>query len=498
MNVKKLILFVIDSLHPVILGRTLSEGNAPALRFLARHGKYFDQVVSCFPTMTPVAMSSIITGHLPDQHEVPGFIWYNERISQVVDYGATWQSLVKMGPDKVIRNLLKRLNEEHLNPEIPTLYEKLEEKGLETGNINFFVHRGSQEYITHIPALMTLASGFRLYKEKVFGPKILTLGSLAHPLLGKRPFFPHNGIFHRFGFNDVYSGRMASQIIEAGKQPDFLMVYFPDNDKHSHQKGPWRTGVSIERADQQVAAVLDALGPWEKALEENVIIVTGDHSQTTVGLGNEYLIDLDRALRSFRRLKATEKAEGKNKEIAICPNERMAFIYILQQRKKVLPQLLEILARDPRNAQIAWKGRYNQYSVVQGGTEKRLKFFHGGQHKDIYGHTWGFDGNLEVVDAKLGPEGVVEFDRYPDAFSRLASALEARKGSRVVLSARSGYEYFAEGAPIHPGGGSHGSLEQEDSVVPMIISGTAQTLENPRITDLFGFVVKHFDLGTKG
>ncbi|WP_240986150.1 alkaline phosphatase family protein [Acididesulfobacillus acetoxydans] len=489
---KKLILFVIDSLHPVILGRTLSEGNAPALRFLARNGEYFQKVVSCFPTMTPVAMSSIITGRPPDQHEVPGFIWYNEKISQIVDYGATWQSLLKLGPDRVIRNLLKRLNEEHLSPEISTLYEKLEEKGLTTGNINFFIHRGVQEYITRIPLLMSLATGFRLYKEKVCGPKVLTLGSLTHPVLGKRPFFPHNGIFHRFGFNDIYSGRMASQIIEAGQQPDFLMVYFPDNDKHSHQKGPWRTGASIERADRQVAAVLNALGPWEKALEENVIIVTGDHAQTTVGLGNEYLIDLDRALRPFKRLKATEKEEDKTKEIAICPNERMAFIYILGQRKRVLPQLLEILARDPRNAQIAWKTRHKQYAVLQGGTEKRLHFYPGGPYRDVYGQTWGFEGKLEVVDAQLGPDGVLTFGQYPDAFSRLSSSLEARKGSRIVLSARSGYEYFAEGGPIHPGGGSHGSLEQEDSIVPMIIAGTGQTLENPRITDLYGFIVKHF------
>ncbi|MHB1651124.1 MAG: alkaline phosphatase family protein [Desulfitobacteriaceae bacterium] len=489
---KKLILFIIDSLHPVVLARILSEGNAPALKFLAQRGKYFDKVVSCFPTMTPVAMSSIITGRLPDQHHVPGFIWYNEKIAQIVDYGATWQSLLKLGPEKCIRNLLKRLNEEHLCLSIPTLYEKLEEKGLETGNINFFIHRAKQEYITRIPPIIALASGFRLYKEKVHGPKVLTLGDFVHPLSTRRPFFSPNGMFHRFGFNDAFSGQMAAQVIDSGQQPDFLMVYFPDNDKHSHKKGPWRTGPSIERADEQVAVVLNALGPWEKVLEENVIIVTGDHSQTTVGLGNEYLIDLDRSLRGFKRLRSTENAEGKNKEIAICPNERMAFVYILQEEKTVLPQVVGILARDPRNAQIAWKNRGNSFSVVQGGTEKRLNFSHGGLYVDIYGERWGFEGDLEVVGAKVSQATRIEFGQYPDAFTRLAAALEARSESKVILSAGSGYEYFAEGAPIHPGGGSHGSLEQEDSIVPMIISGTDQSLENPRITDLFSFIINHF------
>lgn len=491
---KKLILFIIDSLHPVVLERTLSEGNAPALSFLARHGHYYDHVVSCFPTMTPVAMSSIITGHLPNLHEVQGFIWYHEKLFRVVDYGATWQSLVKLGPEKVIRNLLKRLNEEHLSRQTPTLYEKLEENGLTTGNINFFVHRAHREYITKIPPVITLASGFRLYKEKVFGPHILSLGDLVRPLPRKRQLFSPTGIFHRFGFNDVFSGQMAARLIEAGQQPDFLMVYFPDNDKHSHVKGPLRTGPSIERADRSVAAVLNAIGPWDKALEENVIIVIGDHSQTTVGLGEEYLIDLDRALRPFKRLKAREKADEKNREIVICPNERMAFVYLLQDHEQLLPEVVEILARDPRNAQVAWKSHRNGYSVIQGGTEKRLNFAPGAAFTDEYGLGWDCSGDLKVVDARVSPEGILKFGQYPDAFSRLVGALDARNSPKIVLSARAGYEYFAEGAPIHPGGGSHGSLEAEDSVVPMIIAGTAEGLNHPRITDLFSFILEHFQV----
>ena len=131
-----------------------------------------------------------------------------------------------------------------------------------------------------------------------------------------------------------FSGKIAAQIVREGNQPDLMVVYFPDNDKYSHRHGPLRSGPSIERADFQVAAVLNEYGSWEEAVEKNLIIVTGDHSQTMVGLGKEYLIDLDRALKSFKRLKVTEEANDDiNQEIAICPNERMAFIYILQRQK---------------------------------------------------------------------------------------------------------------------------------------------------------------------
>jgi Uncharacterized proteins of the AP superfamily len=492
---KKVILFVIDSLHPVVLGRVLAEGNAPALSFLAKNGRYFKHAVSSFPTMTPVATSSMITGTWPDRHGVPGFIWYNEEIRKIVDYGATWQGVLKNGPDQVIRNLLLKLNAEHLALETPTLYEKLEASGYSTGNINLFMYRAKQRHQVKLPFWITLATGFRIKQEEVLGPSQLTLGQLIHPPFSSRLKTYPRGVFHRFGFNDTFTGKIAAQLVREEKQPDFTVVYFPDNDKNSHLFGPLRTGSSIERADQQVAAVLNEFGSWEKALEKNVLIVTGDHAQSTVGLGKEYLIDLDRALKSFKRLRATEEfREDTNKEIAICPNERMAFIYLLQRENEILPQIVDVLAKDPRNAQIVWKVSENRYCIVQGGTEKQLFFSRVGPFEDVYGQSWSFEGDLTVADVRVINEHRIEFGKFPDAFTRLISALEARRGSRIVVSASSGYEYFAEGAPIHPGGGSHGSLEEEDSVVPMIVAGMPVSLEYPRIIDLYPMILGHFGL----
>ncbi|HEY8910413.1 MAG TPA: alkaline phosphatase family protein [Desulfosporosinus sp.] len=491
---KKVILFVIDSLHPVVLGRILSEGNAPALRFLAKHGTYFDRVVSSFPTMTPVATSSMITGSWPDRHRVPGFIWYNDEIGKIVDYGATRQSVLQIGPEEILRNLLIKLNEEHLNPEVPTLYEELEAGGYSTGNVNFFMHRAKHSYCAKIPFLLALATRFRLSREEVSGPSILTLGQLIHPPFTAEAKTYPRGVRHRFGFNDAFSGKIAAQLVRDREQPDFMVVYFPDNDRYSHQHGPLRSGPSIERADQQVALVLDEFGSWEKALEENVIIVTGDHAQSTVGLGKEYLINLDHALKSWKRLKATEKASGADREIAICPNERMAFIYLLQEKDAILPEIVSVLAKDSRNAQIAWRVSKNRYCVVQGGTEKHLFFSRLGLYQDVYGQAWSFEGDLSVVDALVTDGQKIDFGKYPDAFTRLISSLEARSGIRVVVSAASGYEYLAVGGPIHPGGGSHGSLEEEDSTVPMIIAGMPVSLDNPRIIDLFPMIMGHFGL----
>lgn len=494
---KKVILFVVDSLHPAVLGRILSEGNAPVFRFLVKHGTYVDRVVSSFPTMTPVATSSMITGTWPDRHGVPGFIWYNDQIKKIVDYGATWQSILKLGLEKVLRNLLLRLNEEHLSLQTPTLYEVLEAGGYSTGNINFFMHRATNNYQAKIPFSLALGTGLRLHHEIVSGPKSLTLGQLVHPPFSGSPTAYPRGPFHRFGFNDTFSGRIAAQLVREGQQPDFMVVYFPDNDKYSHQHGPLRSGFSIEHADQQVASVLDEFGSWEKALEETVVIITGDHAQSTVGLGKEYLIDLDRSLSSFKRIRFTEEANDQEykHEIAICPNERMAFIYLLQREEEILPEVVGILAKDPRNAQITWKVSENRYSVVQGGTERQLFFSRTGTYQDVYGQSWSYEGDLAVVDAKVTGKEFIEFGKFPDAFNRLLTALEARGGRRIAVSAASGYEYFSVGAPIHPGGGSHGSLEEEDSTVPMIVAGMPIDQEQQlRIIDLYPMILGHFGL----
>ncbi|AFM42590.1 putative AP superfamily protein [Desulfosporosinus acidiphilus SJ4] len=489
---KKAILFVIDSLHPTVLGRILAEGNAPALSFLAEHGTYIERVISTFPTMTPVATSSMITGSGPHRHGVPGFIWYNESIRRIVDYGATWQNLLKIGPEKVIRNLLLNLNGEHLASDTPTLYETLEAAGFSTGNINLFMHRAAHTYTAKLPFFIALATGFKVRSEEVFGPSHLTLGQLVHPPFSQRSSAYPRGPFHRFGFNDVYSGEIARQLVHDGSLPDFTVVYFPDNDKNSHHYGPLRTGPSLELADQQIASILDEFGSWDMALEKTAMIVTGDHAQSTVGLGPEYLIDLDQQLKMFKRLRPMETAEEGYHEIAVCPNERMAFIYLLHRSQDLLPSIVDILGKDARNAQISWKAGENKYSVLQGGTERQLYFSGEGSFTDVYGQSWSFEGDLSVVDAQVTGEHTIEFGKFPDAFMRLMSALEARKGDRVVVSAISGCEYYAEGAPIHPGGGSHGSLEEEDSTVPMIVTGMPLPVREPRIIDLYTMILEHF------
>jgi len=491
---KKVLLFIIDSLHPAALQESIAQGAAPALGFLAKNGYYHHDCISSFPSMTPVATSSIVTGMWPDQHQVPGFIWYDPQTKWFVNYGATIRAILKMGPEQILRNLLMNLNGEHLSKKTPTVYEKLGEHGLITGSVNFFIHRARKGYKARLPFLLRMASKFRISQgEELGGPDILTLGELIQPSFTK-PFrrLPI-GPFNRFGFNDIFSGKIAANIIRDGKQPDFLLIYLPDNDKYSHVHGPLNSIPAIARADRQIRGVLESFGSWERALEENVVVVTGDHSQSTIGLGSEHIINLDKILGRFRRL-ALRNRSDKRTELALCPNERMAIIYILKNRRQVLDGVVEILKHDRRHTQIAWRENRNSYRVLQGGSGKSLTFWRVGPYRDIYGNTWGFEGDPSVLDARVEGEDRLVFCDYPDAFKRLQTALDTRRGTRIMLSAAPGYEYKSEGSPIHPGGGSHGSLEREDSSVPLIIAGTQTDIVHPRIIDIFPFILNNFQI----
>jgi hypothetical protein len=47
-----------------------------------------------------------------------------------------------------------------------------------------------------------------------------------------------------------------------------------------------------------------------------------------------------------------------------------------------------------------------------------------------------------------------------------------------------GYEFIGESSPEHDGGGAHGSMHKDDSLSPMIVTGTNKRIDHLRIVDL--------------
>jgi hypothetical protein len=476
---KRFITIVIDSLNPRTFINCLHQNKIPALKFLVDNGRMTLECVSAFPTMTPVAAASIATGVLPDRHGLPGFIWYDHNQGRKINYGATKQAVVELGVYRVIQDFLFDLNKIHLEPTVPTIFEILEHQGISAGSINFFCFRGLTEHQVKVPLSIQLTSGFRL-KGSVVGPSQLVLGKLVNKNISLLDLLKWE---KKFGFNDDFTFRAAWKMLKDKQAPSFLMVYFPDNDSYSHRYGPLNTEASIIKVDRYIGELLSIYGSWHKAIRENVFLILGDHSQSSVNTGGLALINLEVLLGELKE------------EIVICPNERMAYLHCLSGKRRGR-ELAGLLARDSRIGIIAWR-EGSEVSVLVGGGDDQLIFSPGTQVVDTWGTCWDYRGDLGIMDGRIEIKEKltkITFGDYPAAFTRLASALNCLPEDTVTVSARPGHEFFCKNAPVHVGGGSHGSLHQNDSLVPLVISGSDLWPAVPTIFSLMELWCRHFGL----
>src|ERR671929_1896568 len=110
---KKVILVVIDGLTPSMFEAVVGDKRAPALTFLAEHGRY-TRAVSTFPSLTPVCLSSIATGAHPDVHHIPHLVWYHRAERRFVEYGSSFSALLAAGTRRSIIDTIFNMNAKHL------------------------------------------------------------------------------------------------------------------------------------------------------------------------------------------------------------------------------------------------------------------------------------------------------------------------------------------------------------------------------------------------
>src|SRR5437764_9473646 len=126
---KKLVLIVVDGMTPAAFERAVESGRAPALAFLAEHGDY-RQATSVFPSLTPVCLSSIVTGAGPDVHRIPHLVWWHREEQRIVEYGSSFAALRSAGMAQSITDTIFNMNQRHLGADAVTVYEALEDTGL--------------------------------------------------------------------------------------------------------------------------------------------------------------------------------------------------------------------------------------------------------------------------------------------------------------------------------------------------------------------------------
>ncbi|MUK88595.1 alkaline phosphatase family protein [Ornithinibacillus sp. L9] len=474
---KPVILLIVDSLMDNSLQQAIQEGRAPALKFLMENGHYYPDFVSSYPTMSVSIDSTLLTGKYPDEHRIPGLVWYNKAETRLINYGTAKEEIFKLGIKQVIEDQLFHLNHKHLSKQTKTIHEELANSGLQTGSINALVYRGNEPKTINLSE--TLANVDLMPKSvDIMTPTIFSYGAFAQ-------YSPENKkntqLWERYGFNDPFVTEELKSIIKNDKLPALTLAYYADLDQAVHKDGPQNHMEAIEKVDQYLQEVLDSYRSWEEALKNNVWMVMGDSGQAPVkGDKGESLISLHSLLDAYNIHKTSEPMKDDD-QIVLALNERMVYIYSVDKSVK-LHDIATTLQEDDRINFIAWKSNEG-VQVVNSDKEGNLLFRPNGPLTDPYGQSWTVEGELSILDLKQN-NNQLEYGIYPDALARLHSALHSHKGTFLIADAKPGYEFIGEGTPTHPGGGSHGSLHEDDSLVPLIVTGTDTKPNNFRLKDM--------------
>jgi hypothetical protein len=464
---KKLILAVIDGLGPELLDRTIAGGRAPNLARLQQLGSRTNACVSTFPSLTPVCLSALITGAHPAGSGIPSMTWYHRGEGRFVEYGSSFLATLAEGTKQMVDDVLVNLNLLHMSPRATTVFEALEDQGLVTASVNTFVCRGRVRHSITREAARRIARRVGIV-DAVYGPKRFFFGELF--------WSDDTGAPRNFGGSvDRHGGHVGRWLVTRDGF-DFLFLYLYETDAAQHRGED--AMVEVEQADRSLGLLVEAAGGWGPFLERYALVVVADHSQTTVVRG----VDATEPFEGLELFRSSRHSDPAQCDLAIAASNRVAMAYLLPAGRLTASEVGHRFARHPSSDVVMWS-EGSWFAVRREGGE--LRYRRGTAEEDARGNRWDIAGDRDLLDPAL----------YPNALERIEGVLTCRSAGDVVVSAVLGDEFEDAGGVHHAGGGSHGSLRAEDSLVPLITAGFESGTglgAQPSITDLTPLARRHF------
>ena len=487
MPTKKLVLTYVDSLRTDMLERAVAEGRAPSFGALIERGVLIEDCVSSFPSVTPVACAEMVTGVAADRHWISGMNWYHRLERRYVEYGSSLEATRTVGVFRALYDLVYNMNLAHLNPEVETLFERLDDAGLRTACTPFLIYRGRHRHEVSLDGLLRRAvETTRLkFRHHTWGPGELFYGDLyaSREVPCKSTSIPGN--------RDGYSACCAAEL-ERDDGYDFLLLSLPDNDNYSHRHGPEASVESIAKADHCFGKLVEVAGGIDEFLAGHAVILLADHAQTPVDRG----LPLADVLARDWTVLAPSDDKPELAQLAVSPTGRAAHVYLLPgEGKRASARAVRRRLGEIEGIELVCRLDDGEAVVERHGEE--LRFRPGTQLADLRGERWDVEGDLAVLEASID-DGVFSAPEYPDALARALAALVAPQAGDFIVSLAPGYEAVDWGGVSHAGGGSHGSLHAGDSLGPLLFVGCGpdDPSAHPQWTlrDVAPVVLNHFGI----
>ncbi|MAU12687.1 MAG: hypothetical protein CL607_22890 [Anaerolineaceae bacterium] len=485
---KKVLLFIVDALAARVVEQAMDRGKLPHLDALRQRGVFRNECISILPSITPAALSSLATGRYPQDHRIMGAHWYKTQNDEVEYFGGDFWVLMNKGVGEFFQEFLGKLNHDLLKAD--TIFDILEEQGIATACLNFFIYHGPKPHEVNVPLMLGLMPGVH-YDKEVYGSSILYLGDFVKtPLADGHILDGSRNVTNRYGFNDETTFDMLYDLKEHDAFPPFTLAYCPDNDFESHEKGPHVALHTLEAFDERLGNLFELFGGVDAMLDEFAIVIAGDHAQISMTPGEDKDIKLDAVLDGIQIVNAGETWDDDD-SIIITPNLRKAQIHLKQPTLARRDQVVGKLLADARVDQVMWRvhdfdeSKYGFY--IKTADRGQIHFWADdeGTACDAQGQYWRWDGDLSAVDAQVEGDRLI-FRDYPNIFERVACALNVIDSGHIWVLAHPGYEITLPRTDVHEGG-SHGSLHRSDSETVLFVAGAPDDLaipEQPRSVDV--------------
>jgi hypothetical protein len=487
---RRVVYIVIDGMRTDAFEQACASGLAPALTHLRERSRYVRDCVAAFPSITPCATATLITGATPDEHGIPGQSWYDFEEERYVNYGQGPRLPFVTRIKEVATDLFVNLNHRHLSTDVRTLHESLDDLEFTTASTNYLVHRGRHPQLVDPNVVERFLLEEQLEGLDLHGPKEHYFADvITGPTAACQDHLGVRGKLKRIKATDEWAACVVRELLERDAA-DMILFYLHENDHVSHTKGTDTQFENLVRVGELIGTVMEALGSWERTLDEVGFVLTSDHGQTPLIKDDEHFIDLDDVMEGFRIVppkRGEDRFDGG--EIAHCGNGRAGFLYLHPDRKEELRDpVIKTVKGHPGVDQVMW--REEGWHVVDSSRgQLRFRPAAEGGLLDDRGLRWEVEGDLGAVDG-VTEEGQIRTPEYPLALFRIHHALLLDRCGDVVITAK----VMSEIADIidtkHRG--EHGSLHVQDSEVPFL-STLADPPLHPATVDVAPHVLRHFE-----
>src|ERR687887_1419286 len=292
---------VIDGMRTDAFEQAAASGHAPALAFLLQHGHYVRDSVAVFPSITPAATATLITGEVPARHGIPGMCWYDRDEQRYVNYGQSRHVAMREGVEQVVEDFFVYMNHHHLSKDVKTLHERLHDMGLTSGAVNYLVFRGPYQHEVNAGILEKML--FRGALPKIIsGPKEHYFADMVKgPADAGSKRKRRRGMEKHVRLNDKWAADVTRDLLEQDAC-DMVLFYLHENEHTSHEKGVQTQVGNLIAASEHIAYVLDTFGSWESTLQRVGFVLTADHAQSPIANDEDHIIDFDDVLADFARV----------------------------------------------------------------------------------------------------------------------------------------------------------------------------------------------------